>query len=177
MGPGWPPSSPHGRKTSHHGDRTDAPGTPSACGFEWFRHPPHSRAPNARVHEKVSDCRRHEEVPVPAASSAAVAPGQGAWIAPARKGTGAQSLCSARLSQIVQCPGGRLTRVSKPRTPSPAPHGRTQWDAMTEAAGTGPWRAAKLAVLIAVRYWPRSWLAAGAVWVACHALEILVRHH
>lgn len=47
---------------------------------------------------------------------------------------------------------------------------------MTEAAGAGPWKAVKLAALIAVWYWPRAWLAGGAIWVAYHALEIVVRN-
>jgi hypothetical protein len=77
--------------------------------------------------------------------------------------------------------------MSKRRPTASEPHkcsaasetvqGRTQWDAMTEATRHGKWNATRLALLIFVRYAPRS--AAGAVLVdaALRLVELLARNH
>jgi hypothetical protein len=53
-------------------------------------------------------------------------------------------------------------------------HGRTQWDAMTEATSAGRFRATRLALLISVRYGLRSGAAA---WAICRLIEVLARGH
>jgi hypothetical protein len=59
----------------------------------------------------------------------------------------------------------------------PSHCGRTQWDAMTEVTGEGRFRATRLALLIFVRYWPRTGAGAGGLVLAYKLIEVLSRGH
>ena len=52
-------------------------------------------------------------------------------------------------------------------------HGRTQWDAWTEATSDGKFRVTRLALLMSVRYWPR----AGVGVLAYQIIKMLSHHH
>ncbi|MGH3273422.1 MAG: hypothetical protein ACRDNZ_03745 [Streptosporangiaceae bacterium] len=56
-------------------------------------------------------------------------------------------------------------------------YGRTQWDAMSEATGQGRFRATRLALLIFVRYWPRTSAGAGGLVLAYKLIEVLSHGH
>jgi hypothetical protein len=58
-----------------------------------------------------------------------------------------------------------------------AVRGRTQWDAMAEVTSHGKWNASRMALLIFVRYGPRSAVGAGLVEVAIRLVETLGHLH
>jgi hypothetical protein len=55
--------------------------------------------------------------------------------------------------------------------------GRTQWDAMTEVTKHGKWNATRMALLIFVRYMPRSAVGAVMMELAKQLIETLGHHH
>jgi hypothetical protein len=60
---------------------------------------------------------------------------------------------------------------------TPLPHGRTQWDVMAEAISEGQSQTAKLALLIFVRYWPRTGIGGGTLFVIYKLIETLGHGH
>lgn len=58
-----------------------------------------------------------------------------------------------------------------------ATQGRTQWDAMTEVSNRGGWNATRMALLIFVRYAPRSAVGAALMEAAMRMIETLSHHH
>lgn len=56
-------------------------------------------------------------------------------------------------------------------------HGRTQWDAMAEATSEGKFRATRLALLMSVRYWPRTGAGALIMTLAYKLIEVLSHRH
>ena len=56
-------------------------------------------------------------------------------------------------------------------------HGRTQWDAMMEAIGDSRFRATKLAILIAVRYWWRAGATGVAFLLTYKLIAMMTGHH
>lgn len=88
---------------------------------------------------------------------------------------GANSRPAARASVSKNASG--VTWPTTPDDESPG-HGRTQWDAMTEATSGGRFRATKLALLIFVRYSPRTSAGALTVTLAYKVIvEVLGHHH
>jgi hypothetical protein len=69
--------------------------------------------------------------------------------------------------------------MSEHRSPSSASRngGRTQWDAMTEVTSHGKWNATRMALLIFVRYAPRSAAGTALVEAAMRLVEIVSHHH
>jgi hypothetical protein len=55
--------------------------------------------------------------------------------------------------------------------------GRTQWDAMTEVTSNGNWNATRMALLIFVRYAPRSAVGAALTDAALRLAELFAHHH
>lgn len=83
--------------------------------------------------------------------------------------------------RIPEYPTGhqRSQRATDVKHPADAqqPRGRTQWDAMAEVTNDGKWRATKMALLIFVRYAPRSALGAVLVEAAMRLIEAVSHHH
>lgn len=77
--------------------------------------------------------------------------------------------------------------MSRRHPPTTVPHkrsvgakpvqGRNQWDAMTEVTSHGKWNATRLALLIFVRYAPRSAAGAALTDAALRLAELLAHHH
>jgi hypothetical protein len=68
------------------------------------------------------------------------------------------------------------TRRKRPGNATSA-RGRTQWDAMTEVTSTGKWNATRMALLIFVRYAPRSAAGAALADATLRLAALLVHHH
>ena len=73
---------------------------------------------------------------------------------------------------------GRCATTVHPEPPkAETVRGRTQWDAMAEVTNHGKWNATRMALLVFVRYAPRSALGAALVEVVMRLIEILGHHH
>jgi len=73
--------------------------------------------------------------------------------------------------------GGTVPAKIKHPVDAQAIRGRTQWDAMAEVTSHGKWNATRMALLIFVRYTPRSAVGAVLVEAAMRLIETLGHHH